>query len=110
MSCPTRWSSRCSVRRRCLWSKSGGPADSLPPMFRSFRHGRFVLLAAVVATGAGCGFRQHLAVGSMVPILRNATAGARERHDIGMVADALPANILLLDGLIRTEPDNRELL
>ena len=65
------------------------------------------LLVCTVCTG--CGLRQ-LAVGQMVPILENATEGARERTDLQLVAQGLPANLLLLDGLIRTSPKNVDLL
>ena len=63
----------------------------------------------VCALCTGCGLRQ-LAVGQMVPILENATEGARERTDLQLVSQALPANLLLLDGLIRTSPKNVDLL
>lgn len=59
---------------------------------------------------AGCGMTQRLAVGSMVPVLENTAAAARERGDVKTVGEALPANLLLLDGLIRTDPRNVRLL
>ena len=72
--------------------------------------GRWSALFLLLVSSAGCGLRTHLAVGSMVPILENTADAARERRDLGTVEKALPANLLLLDGLIRTEPDNRSLL
>lgn len=59
---------------------------------------------------AGCGFTQRLAVGSMVPVLENTASAARERGDVATVGAGMPANLLLLDGLIRTDPDNSRLL
>lgn len=76
--------------------------------------GRRVRLAigtsGLVIVAAGCGLTQRLAVGSMVPVLENTAAAARERGDVATVGEALPANLLLLDGLIRTDPDNQRLL
>lgn len=46
----------------------------------------------------------------MVPILENTAEAARERSDLGTVEAAFPANLMLVDGLIRTAPENRELL
>jgi hypothetical protein len=67
-------------------------------------------LAGLLAAAAGCGWTQRLAVGSMVPVLENTAAAARERGDVATVGAGLPANLLLLDGLIRTDPDNTRLL
>ena len=58
----------------------------------------------------GCGMTQRLAVGSMVPVLENTAAAARERGDVATVGAGMPANLLLLDGLIRTDPKNTRLL
>jgi hypothetical protein len=66
-------------------------------------------LVAALALG-GCSVTRRLAVGQMVPIIENATESARERTDLPLVAQALPANLLLVDGLIRTDPGNAELL
>lgn len=66
-------------------------------------------LAALVAL-AGCGIPTGLAVDSMVPILENTATAARERTDLTLVGAGFPGNLLLLDGLIRTEPENRDLL
>jgi hypothetical protein len=66
-------------------------------------------LAAGVAL-AGCQPATQLAVVSMLPILQNTADAARERSDLAMVGAGLPANLLLLDGLIRTAPQNADLL
>ncbi|MFQ5601097.1 MAG: TRAP transporter TatT component family protein [Candidatus Krumholzibacteriia bacterium] len=58
----------------------------------------------------GCSVTRKIAVGQMVPILENAAAGARESRDLDLVEQGLPANLLLLDGMIRTDPKNRDLL
>lgn len=72
-------------------------------------------LAVVLCVGTslalqGCGWTRKIAVGQMVPILENATEDARERSDLLLVQQALPANLLLVDGLIRTDPKNADLL
>jgi hypothetical protein len=75
--------------------------------------GRFLMavmaLCAATLVG-GCGVTRKITVGQMVPILKNATEGARERTDLHLIAQAIPANLLLVDGLIRSDPDNRGLL
>ena len=60
--------------------------------------------------GSGCAVTRRMAVDSMVPILENTAAVVRERSDLGTVETALPANMLLLDGLIRTDPHNFDFL
>jgi len=67
-------------------------------------------LAGLLLIGSGCALTRRVAVGSMVPILENATASARERDDLTLIEAAFPANLLLLDGLLRTEPKNTRLL
>lgn len=67
-------------------------------------------LLCVVIVSSGCSVSRKIAVGQMVPILENATEGARERTDLHLVEQAIPANLLLVDGLIRTDPGNRGLL
>ena len=69
-----------------------------------------VLVLVCVPWIAGCGWTQKIAVGSMVPILENTAAAAREKSDLETVGMGYAGNLLLLDGLIRTEPDRRELL
>jgi len=66
--------------------------------------------AGVLLLGAGCGPAAQFAVYSMIPILENTAAAAQERNDLAMVQAGLPANLLLLDGLIRTSPKSPELL
>lgn len=68
------------------------------------------ITGTVLLLGCGCGPASQLAVYSMIPILENTAAAARERNDLGTVRAGLPANLLLLDGLIRTSPKNSDLL
>jgi hypothetical protein len=74
------------------------------------RSSRCFAACLAVAVLTGCGFTQRLAVGSMVPVLENTASAARERGDLGTVGAGMPANLLLLDGLIRTDPHNQRLL
>ncbi len=67
----------------------------------------FVALLALAAT-SGCS-PTKLAVGSMVPVIEEATAAAFASSDPELVRQAIPANLLLLEGLIRTHP-KRELM
>jgi hypothetical protein len=60
---------------------------------------------------SGCsGVTNKLAVGQMVPVVENAAAGARERTDLDLIEQGLPANLLLIDGMVRTDPKNADLL
>lgn len=66
--------------------------------------------AACAAAGAlsGCS-RAGLAVGAMTPILENTKVAAFASNDIRTFNAATPSNLLLLEGLIRTEPANGKL-
>jgi len=59
---------------------------------------------------SGCSVSRKLAVGQMVPILESTAEAAMEVSDLNLIEYALPGNLLLLDGLIRTSPSNRSLL
>jgi hypothetical protein len=74
------------------------------------RCGEIAVLVVMAAGLCNCAATRKLAVGSMVPILENTAAAARERDDLDTVGAGYPANLLLLDGLIRTDPKNASLL
>jgi len=57
---------------------------------------------------SGCS-PSKLAVGAMVPILENTKAAAFASNDIRTFIAATPSNLFLLEGLIKTEPNNRYL-
>jgi len=61
-----------------------------------------------IACGAGCS-PSKLAVGAMGPILENTKAAAFASNDLRTFHAATPSNLLLLEGLIRTEPGNEGL-
>jgi len=68
----------------------------------------FAALVSSVAS-TGCSPSKYAAGSVMVPILGNARDAAFESEDIQTFRDAAPANLFLLEGLIRTDPDEREL-
>lgn len=70
----------------------------------------FLVAMGGFAAGAlsGCS-RAGLAVGAMAPILENTKVAAFQSNDIRTFNAATPSNLLLLEGLIQTEPDNRSL-
>jgi len=71
----------------------------------SFRFA-LALVAALAATAlatAGCSTTK-LAVGTMVPILEESVAAGMSSTDLALVRDGMPANLVLLDGLVRTDP------
>jgi hypothetical protein len=65
-----------------------------------------LVLAALAASGCST---TKLAVGSMVPILEESVAAGLSSADLELIADGMPANLVLLDGLVRTDP-RRDLL
>jgi hypothetical protein len=75
------------------------------------RTGRAALVVAgvAVALSASSCSRSRMAVGAMVPILENTKSAAFSSSDVRTFNAATPSNLLLLEGLIRTEPDNERL-
>jgi hypothetical protein len=68
-----------------------------------------VCVAALSALVTGCSPSKY-AVGSvMVPVLDNARDAAFESEDIQTFRDAAASNLFLLEGLIRTDPEEKEL-
>ena len=64
-------------------------------------------LVIVGLTGAGCS-TSRMAVGAMTPVLENTVASALRSDDPQFVGEALPTSILLLDGMLETDPGNRD--
>jgi len=62
-----------------------------------------LVLAATALAAAGCSTTK-LAVGSMVPILEESVAAGLSATDLALVRDGMPANLVLLDGLVRSDP------
>jgi hypothetical protein len=79
----------------------------LPKVLAMSRPGRGAIGAALfLATAfgfAGCSTTK-LAVGSMVPILEQSVDAAQSASDLELVREGTPGNLVLLDGLIRTDP------
>jgi hypothetical protein len=71
---------------------------------------RPLALLVVVATVAcaGCS-RSGLVVGAMLPILENSKTVALASNDMRTFVDATPSNLFLLEALIQTKPEKREL-
>jgi hypothetical protein len=67
-------------------------------------------VAALLAISCSIGCSpSKLAVGAMVPILENTKAVAFASNDLRTFNAATPSNLFLLEGLIKTEPGNRDL-
>ncbi len=62
----------------------------------------------IVPALTGCS-KTKLAVGAMGPILENTKLAALASNDIRTFATGAPSNLLLIEGLIRTEPGKRDL-
>lgn len=65
-------------------------------------------LLAVAMLGSGCS-SSRMAVGFMTPVLEDTVDSALRNDDPILVVDALPTSILLVDGMLRTDPGNRDL-
>jgi hypothetical protein len=59
--------------------------------------------ALAIATSPGCS-TSKFAVRSMVPILEESVAAGQGSGDLELMQAGMPANLVLLDGLIRTDP------
>jgi len=66
------------------------------------------LLLALLGVFSGCS-SSRMAVGFMTPVLDDTVDAALRNGDTALVVDALPTSILLVDGMLRTDPGNREL-
>jgi len=73
-------------------------------MLRAVRSGIAVGLVVLSGMALGGCSTTKLAVGSMVPILEESVAAARSSSDLELVKDGTPGNLVLIDGLIRTDP------
>jgi hypothetical protein len=64
-------------------------------------------LGAVLPLLAGCS-TSRLTVDLMVPILQNTSDAALRTPDTALVGDALPTSILLLEGMLETDPGQKD--
>jgi hypothetical protein len=71
-------------------------------------HVLFLIYALVISSLGGCSI-QKLAVRSTFSILENSMAALNEEDDLELAEMAIASNLKLLEGLIRTDPDNSEL-
>lgn len=66
------------------------------------------LFALLVPVLSGCS-TSKLAVGAMVPVLENTTTVALRSDDPQLVEDAIPTSLLLIEGMLETDPKNGEI-
>jgi len=65
-----------------------------------------LLLAASLAGAAGCGLTRGIAVRSFTPVLDASIEAAYADRDLATVEAAIPSNLLLLRGLVESDPGN----
>lgn len=76
-----------------------------------YRHVIAILcIALLLCTGGLSCSIQKLAVGATGGIVDNAFTALYEKSDIDFAEKAIPGNLAILDGLIKSDPDNKELL
>ena len=66
-------------------------------------------LITVMLSSVGCSTTKFAMNKFMVPVLDNSREAALASNDIATFRDAAPANLFLIEGLIRTDPGNRDL-
>ncbi len=67
------------------------------------------LLLLLVLLGPGCSTAKFSVGHVMVPVLNNARDAAMASDDLRTFQDGAAANLFLMEGLIRTDPDNADL-
>ncbi len=73
------------------------------PLLKSRFPASVLLVLAAGGLAGGCSTTK-LAVGSMVPILEESVDAGLSSADLELVREGMPGNLVLLDGLIRTDP------
>ncbi len=68
-----------------------------------------VITLVLLGVATGCSPSKYAMGSVMVPVLDNARDAAFESDDIKTFQAAVPSNLFLLEGLIRTDPDERDL-
>jgi hypothetical protein len=76
---------------------------------RASRYVWSVACAAALSLPCGCASRSAVAR-MMAPVLQDVARSVEEEPDLEMVRQAMPGNLLLLRGLLKGSPTNRELL
>ncbi len=77
-------------------------------MLRSTRAPLILLVGLVVTLGIGCDLTRFTA-NSTANMFGRASSGLEQHFDYELVGDALPGNILQLEGVFRIIPDNEQL-
>jgi hypothetical protein len=69
---------------------------------------RWLILLLVAASSLGGCSTSRLAIGAMTPVLQNSMKAALRSEDPQLVRDALPASMLLAEGMLETRPGQTE--
>ncbi len=69
----------------------------------------FVQTVIAVLILSSCSMNR-LVVNQMIPVLKNSANALYEETDLQLAEQALASNLKLLEGLLKSDPDNRELL
>ena len=78
-------------------------------MPKKLQHSLLLLIACAFLL-AGCFSTQQLVTDRAVSLFREVALSAGQQSDVALVRSGSPAYILLIDGMIRSYPDNPELL
>lgn len=69
-----------------------------------------LMVVVLLLTISACGPVKNTAIKAVAPVLGNVNQAIFHQSDVQLVRDGLPANILLVEGLIRTAPNNYDML
>lgn len=69
-----------------------------------------LLAAALILTPLGCSFVRRMPARMAAPVLADIGVSLYKQTDLELAKDGLPAFLLLLDGLLESDPDNPRLL
>ncbi len=70
----------------------------------------FACLPMLMFALSGCAFRSHVAVWASKPLIYNAIDAIMSETDISIAKTAMESNLKLLEGVIRMNPDDSDLL
>ena len=81
-----------------------------PPTVLSTARIAVLLCAALGLSTAGCGFVRRMPARMVSPVLKDIGASLYRQTDLELAKDGLPSFMLLLDGLLESDPNNPDLL
>lgn len=70
---------------------------------------KIIILSLLVGLSSSCSFNRFI-VGQMTPVFKTSMDAFYEESDLQLAEQAIAANLKLLEGMLKNDPDNQELL